>query len=96
MLQLSEAIVSILRREGADKTMILGARLGALVHKEEAAAAVPDEFLDETALIGPIERIRERYKLWADDPITGITVNTDQPEAMEFMAELAELEPARV
>ena len=36
--------------------------------KEEAAAAVPDEFLDETALIGPVERIRERYKLWADDP----------------------------
>ena len=64
--------------------------------KEEAAAAVPDEFLDETALIGPVERIRERYKLWADDPITGITVNTNQPEAMEFMAELAELEPAKV
>ena len=39
--------------------------------KEEAAAAVPDEFLDETALIGPVERIRERYRLWADDPITG-------------------------
>ena len=61
--------------------------------KEEAAAAVPDEFLDDTALIGPVERIRERYKLWADDPITGITVSTDQVEAMELMAELAELEP---
>ena len=64
--------------------------------KEEAAAAVPDEFLDETALIGPAERIRERYRRWADDPITGITVSTDQPEALELMAELAELEPARV
>ena len=63
--------------------------------KEEAAAAVPDEFLDETALIGPVERIRERYRLWADDPITGITVNAEQPEALELMAELAELEPAR-
>ena len=61
--------------------------------KEEAAAAVPDEFLDDTALIGPVERIRERYKLWADDPITGITVSTDQVEAMELMAELAELAP---
>ena len=93
MSQLSEAILSIMRREGADKTMILGARLGALARDEEAAAAVPDEFLDETALIGPVERIRERYKLWADDPITGITVNTNQPEAMELMAELAEVEP---
>ena len=63
--------------------------------KEEAAAAVPDEFLDETALIGPVERIRERYRLWADDPVTGVTVNTNQMEAMELMAELAELEPAR-
>ena len=34
MSQLSEAIVSILRREGADKTMILGARLGALARDE--------------------------------------------------------------
>ena len=89
MSPLSEAIVSILRREGADKTMILGARLGALARDEHDAAAVPDE----TALIGPVERIRERYKLWADDPITGITVNTNQPEAMELMAELAEVEP---
>ncbi|HCU99950.1 MAG: LLM class F420-dependent oxidoreductase [Dehalococcoidia bacterium] len=64
--------------------------------KEEAAAAVPDEFLDETALIGPVERIRERYKLWADDPITGITVNAHQTEAMELMAELADLEPVKV
>ena len=64
--------------------------------KEEATAAVPDEFLDETALIGPVERIRERYKLWADDPITGITVNATQPEAMELMAELAEVEPVKV
>lgn len=31
---LSEAIVRVLRREGADRTMILGARLGALVREE--------------------------------------------------------------
>ncbi len=30
----SDAIVCILRREGADRTMILGARLGALVREE--------------------------------------------------------------
>ena len=64
--------------------------------KEEATAAVPDEFLDETALIGPVERIRERYKLWADDPITGITVNATRQEEMELMAELAEVEPVKV
>ena len=34
MSEFSEAIVRILRREGADRTMILGARLGALVREE--------------------------------------------------------------
>ena len=58
--------------------------------KEEAAAAVPDEYCDEGALIGPPARIRERFWAWADSGVTGLTVGTDQPEAMEFMAELAD------
>ena len=32
--ELSEAILHLLRREGAERTMILGARLGALVREE--------------------------------------------------------------
>ena len=57
--------------------------------KEEAAAAVPDEFCDEGALVGPIGRIRERYRPWADSGITGLTVVAEQPEALELMAALA-------
>ena len=39
--------------------------------KDEAAAAVPDEFVDEGAFLGPADRIRERFQhwvgaLWAD------------------------------
>src|SRR6266403_2043430 len=30
--------------------------------KDEAVAAVPDEFCDEMALVGPVARIRERYR----------------------------------
>ena len=56
--------------------------------KVEAEAAVPDEFCDEMALVGPKERIRERYRAWADSGITGLTVVTEQPEAMELMATL--------
>ena len=56
--------------------------------KVEAEAAVPDEFCDEMALVGPKERIRERYRAWADSGITGLTVVTEQPEAMELMAGL--------
>ena len=49
---------------------------------------MPDEFCDEMALVGPVERIRERYRVWADSGITGLTVVTEQPEAMELMASL--------
>src|SRR5690606_41200915 len=34
--------------------------------KDEAAAAIPDEFIDEEALVGPPDRIREKFKAWAD------------------------------
>ena len=52
-------------------------------------AAVPDEFCDEMSLVGPVERIRERYRAWADSGITGLTIVTEQAEAMELMASLA-------
>ena len=57
--------------------------------KEEAIEAVPDEFCDEGALIGPVGRIRERYRAWADSGITGLTITADQPEALDLMADLA-------
>jgi hypothetical protein len=57
--------------------------------KQEAIAAVPDEFCDEGALVGPAVRIRERYRAWADAGITGLTIVADQPAALELMAELA-------
>jgi F420-dependent oxidoreductase-like protein len=57
--------------------------------KEEAVTAVPDEFCDEMSLVGPVGRITERFRAWADSGITGLTIVADQPEAMELMAKLA-------
>jgi len=57
--------------------------------KDEAVAAVPDEFCDEGALVGSVDRIRERYRPWADSGITGLTVVADQPEALELIADVA-------
>ena len=57
--------------------------------KDEAAAAVPDEFCDEGALVGPVGRIRERYRAWADSGITGLTIVADADEALTLMADLA-------
>jgi F420-dependent oxidoreductase-like protein len=57
--------------------------------KEEAAAAVPDEMVDAFNLVGPPERIRERYKAWKDLPIGTMIVAARQVEAVNLMAELA-------
>ncbi len=56
--------------------------------KDEAVAAVPDEFVDETALIGPEERLRERWKVWADSG-ADICLKWPSMEAMEAMARIA-------
>jgi len=57
--------------------------------KDEAADAMPDEFVDEQALVGTPDRIRERYRAWADCGITGLHVGTRQAAAVEVMAEIA-------
>lgn len=57
--------------------------------KQEAADAVPDEFVDEQALVGTQKRIRERYRVWADSGITGLHISTNQPAAVELMASIA-------
>jgi F420-dependent oxidoreductase-like protein len=56
--------------------------------KNEAAAAVPDELVDEIALCGPKERIAERVEIWKASPVGTMIVGTVQPEVMELMAEL--------
>jgi F420-dependent oxidoreductase-like protein len=57
--------------------------------KDEAVAAVPDDFVDDSALVGPPARVRARFRPWAECGITGLTIATQQTEAMELMAELA-------
>jgi F420-dependent oxidoreductase-like protein len=56
--------------------------------KQEATDAVPDDFVDEHSLVGTPNRIRERYKPWADSGITGLHISTRQPAAIELMAEI--------
>jgi alkanesulfonate monooxygenase SsuD/methylene tetrahydromethanopterin reductase-like flavin-dependent oxidoreductase (luciferase family) len=56
--------------------------------KQEAAAAVPDELVDEIALVGPRERIAERLDAWREAGVTTMVVLGQQPEAVRLMAEL--------
>ena len=58
--------------------------------KDEAADAVPNDFVDSGALVGPKERIKERFKAWESSGVTGLTISGNA-EAIETMAEVARL-----
>jgi F420-dependent oxidoreductase-like protein len=58
--------------------------------KAEAMAAVPDEYLEQGALLGTPRRIRERWGEGVAPPgVTGLIVGTEQPAALELLADLA-------
>ena len=56
--------------------------------KAEAVAAVPDELVDATALVGPRERIAERLESWKASSVDTILIGSGQPEALRTIAEL--------
>jgi F420-dependent oxidoreductase-like protein len=57
-------------------------------NKRDAAAKVPDAFVDEVALVGPKERIAERIDAWRESGATTLLVSTQQPEALRALAEI--------
>jgi F420-dependent oxidoreductase-like protein len=60
--------------------------------KAEAMAAVPDKLVDEIALLGPRERIRDRVEAWKQAGKSGavgsMLLGSGQPEALRLVAEL--------
>lgn len=58
--------------------------------KDEAIAAVPDEFVDEGALLGPPDRIKQRFSAWENSGISGLTIWGDA-NAIRTMADVARL-----
>ncbi len=60
--------------------------------KAEAAAAVPDQLVDDIALVGPEARIRERAQRWIEagkkHHVGSMLLGSGQPEALQLMAEL--------
>jgi alkanesulfonate monooxygenase SsuD/methylene tetrahydromethanopterin reductase-like flavin-dependent oxidoreductase (luciferase family) len=58
--------------------------------KQEAIDAVPDEYLEQGALLGSVARIRQRWEAeFAGRDTTGLIVRSDQVEALELLADLA-------
>jgi hypothetical protein len=57
--------------------------------KDEAVAAVPDEYLEENAFIGDEQRIRRRWASWSPPPLsTGLIVDVPGIEELRLAAAL--------
>ncbi|HZT92763.1 MAG TPA: LLM class F420-dependent oxidoreductase [Gaiellaceae bacterium] len=56
-------------------------------HQREAAAKVPDAFVDEVALVGPVERIRDRLAAWRESGATTLLVSTRDVNTLRAVAE---------
>ncbi|MFM8303106.1 MAG: LLM class F420-dependent oxidoreductase [Actinomycetota bacterium] len=57
--------------------------------KDAAVAAVPDEYLEQGALIGSPARIRSEWDRFADLGVTGLIVRGEGTEGIELLADLA-------
>jgi F420-dependent oxidoreductase-like protein len=56
--------------------------------KGEAMMAVPDDLVDEVALCGSADRIKDRLQMWQDSPLNTMNIQTNSIEAVRLMAEL--------
>ncbi len=57
--------------------------------QREAAAAVPDAFVDRVSLVGPKERIAERIDVFRESGATTLLCSTRDANALRALAELA-------
>ncbi|MGE0387428.1 MAG: LLM class F420-dependent oxidoreductase [Gammaproteobacteria bacterium] len=57
--------------------------------KDEAAAAVPDEFVDEGALIGPPDRIKQRFRAFADSGLTRLSIQRANEDVIDLIGRIA-------
>jgi F420-dependent oxidoreductase-like protein len=55
--------------------------------KQEAAGLVPDEVVDEMALVGPVDRITDRLQAWKGSRVGTLILGTHQPEVLTAVRE---------
>jgi F420-dependent oxidoreductase-like protein len=79
---------ALVRRYGyeADADRIQELYLGG--KQREAIAAVPDALIDEVALVGPRERIRDRLDAWREAGVTTLLVGAHDVDTLRTLAEL--------
>jgi F420-dependent oxidoreductase-like protein len=57
-------------------------------YRTEAAAAIPDEFIDAVAICGSLGRVKERIEVWRKSSVTTMILTSPDKESMIAMAEL--------
>jgi alkanesulfonate monooxygenase SsuD/methylene tetrahydromethanopterin reductase-like flavin-dependent oxidoreductase (luciferase family) len=57
--------------------------------QRDAVAKVPDAFVDEVALVGPVERIRDRLAAWRESGATTLLISTRDSGTLRGVAEAA-------
>jgi F420-dependent oxidoreductase-like protein len=55
--------------------------------RAEATAAVPDALIDEVALVGSIDRVRDRLPAWRDAGVTTIVARTTDADQMRALVD---------
>jgi F420-dependent oxidoreductase-like protein len=58
--------------------------------RDDAIAAVPEEFADEISLVGPPARIRQRLEAWESSPVTGLMVTARSVEELAPIARIVQ------
>ncbi len=56
--------------------------------RAEAIAAVPNGFIDEVMLIGPVERIRDRLQAWKESRVKTMLLHARDPEHLKEIADV--------
>jgi F420-dependent oxidoreductase-like protein len=75
-------------RYGYEKEAALIQELYLQGKKKEAIGAVPDQLVDEVALCGPKERIKERIHAWKEAGVSTLICTFPDAAAMRVMAEI--------
>jgi hypothetical protein len=52
---------------------------------DDAARAIPDEYVDDGMLVGPLDRVTNRIGPWLESGLTGLIIRSENDDAYEAL-----------
>ncbi|HEY6418907.1 MAG TPA: LLM class F420-dependent oxidoreductase [Candidatus Binataceae bacterium] len=77
------------KRLGYEDTAVKVQDLYLTGKKAEAMALIPDKLVDEVALVGPRERIKDRLAAWKASPVKTMLISTGNIDTVRALADMA-------